>query len=351
MIVFLLYAMDYVALTIFLDDLLREYQGNVPGCSVGIIVDNRLIFTKCMGLANIDAKEKCTPQTNFRLASVTKQFTAMCILQLVEKGVLNITDPLSKYYPEFKNGEKITIYHLLTHSSGLLDYEDLISIKRKRPISDTEVLHLLATQTTFKFLPGTSYSYNNGGYCILKELIEKVSGMSYHDYLAKNIFSTLQMNQTVLSQRNKTKIRNRAYGYSIMNHKIVQTDNNLTSYTMGDGSIYSSVEDSAKWCIGKQNIITSTLLELSQQPHIETDEPNEYYGFGVVIKKLEGNVVICHEGDSIGFRSSIYFLPDRRIGVIFLSNSNKNSGNYFTEKIARYLLSNLGSLKKLKFIS
>ena len=332
--------MRFKKLKIFLDNLLKEYNGNVPGASVGIIFDNQLILVKNYGIANLKTNAKIFEKTNFRLGSVSKQFTATCILQLIDKDLINLDDTLTKYFPQFEFAKKVTIYHLLTHTSGLLDYEDLIRKNCKDPISDKEVFDLLSKQKKFKFKPGESWNYNNGAYCILKELIEKISGLNYGNYLQEYIFDPLEMNRTVLSERNKTQIKNRAFGYSKVNEGFIETDNDMTSFTMGDGSIYSNVEDLSKWVIGRKNLISKKSFDLSQSPLIPTDKKDEFYGFGLNITQCVGKKAIYHGGSSIGFRSSIYLIPNKKVGVIFLSNLHKNDGSDFTRKIAEFILKN-----------
>jgi CubicO group peptidase (beta-lactamase class C family) len=332
--------MDMKKLEVFLNDLFEEYRGSIPGASVSVIFDNKLNVVKNYGLANLKTNTKISAKTNFRLASVTKQFTATCILQLVDKGLIKLDDKLIKYFPQFKYAKQITIYQLLTHTSGFLDYEDLIRKNRKNPISDKEVLNLLSRQKKFKFKSGKSWSYNNGTYCILKELLEKISGLNYTDYLQKYVFTPLEMNTTVLSERNKTQIKNRAFGYSKTKNNFIKTDNNITSFTMGDGSIYSNVEDLSKWTFGRKRILSKKSYELSKSPLAPTDEKNEFYGFGLNVTKYLDNKVIYHGGFSIGFRSSIYLIPNKQIGIIFLSNLHKNEGSDFTKKIAKFIIEN-----------
>ncbi|NCN51903.1 beta-lactamase family protein [archaeon] len=322
---------------LFLNKLCSDYSIESPGISIGIIIENKLLLTQSYGLSDLKNKIKITPKTNFRLASVSKQFTATCVLQLIEKNKLRLEDKIKKYFTEFKNSE-ITINNLLNHTSGLLNYEDIIRKNRKIPISDKEVLKLVSSQKKYKFKPGRSWDYNNGGYCILKELIEKISGLSYANYLRENIFRPLGMKNSILSERNKTHILNRAYGYSFKNNKFVKTDNNITSFTMGDGSIYSSVQDLYKWVINRNKILSKPLIDLSQSKDVLTDEKDEYYGLGFFIKKLGKNKVVYHGGESIGFRTSIYSVPNKKLSVIVLSNSDKNYGSDLAENIIKFLL-------------
>lgn len=332
--------MESKKLNSFLDNLFKEYKGKVPGASTGIVFNDNLVFTKNYGYANLKINEKISTKTNFRLASVSKQFTATCILQLVDKNFINLDDKIIKYFPQFKFSKEVTIYHLLTHTSGFLDYEDLIRKNRKNPISDKEVLDLLSRQKKFKFKPGKSWSYNNGNYCILKELIEKVSGLNYANYLQKYIFAPLNMNTTILSERNKSQIKNRAFGYSENKNRFIKTDNDITSFTEGDGSIYSNVEDLSKWIFGRKKVLSKKSYDLSQSQLTPTNEKNEFYGFGLNITKCLGKKIIYHGGYSIGFRSSIYLIPDKKIGIVFLSNLHKNEGSYFTKEIAKFLIKN-----------
>src|SRR5579884_4068372 len=213
--------------------------------------DGRVEFAHGFGVADLKTGERITTQTNFRLASVTKQFTAMAVMLLVHDGKLRYEERLNYIFPEFpKYGEQIRIRHLLTHTSGLQDYEDLMDEQRWNPaiqISDQQVLGLLEHATGTKFAPGTQWSYSNSGYVLLGLIVAKASGKPFDDFLRERIFEPLGMNRTVAYVQGKNRVEHRAYGYSFENGAWRDTDQSPTSATLGDGGVYSSVTDLAKW--------------------------------------------------------------------------------------------------------
>ena len=179
------------------DHLFRDYQGNRPGAAVMIIKDGHPLLTKTYGMANLEKKIPVSPAANFRLASVTKQFTAMSILMLVERGRLRLSTTLGELFPDFPAyGRTITIDQLLHHTSGLLAYEDIIPDTVKKQVRDRDVLALMMRQDSTYFPSGTAYRYSNTGYAVLAMVIEKVSGLSYADFVRQNIFYPLCITQT-----------------------------------------------------------------------------------------------------------------------------------------------------------
>lgn len=197
-----------------LDKIISKYNlgDNTPGFSVLLKRGNDIIYSKNIGIQDADSNP-ITSESNFRLASVTKQFTAASILQLVENNKLSLDTKLTDIFPDFSNyGNDITIHHLLNHTSGIEDYEcDLDSITQSQ-ISDEQVLHIAKQKTKGLFHPGSRFSYSNGAYCILACIIEKISGMTFGRYLQENIFSKSRMKNSRLNDCEN--IPNRVYGFS-----------------------------------------------------------------------------------------------------------------------------------------
>src|SRR5262245_24890966 len=184
--------------TTSVDELFRDYSGTVPGAAVIVIDHGKVLYQKAYGLADLKKKIPCTTHTDFRLASVTKQFTAMSILMLAQQKKLSLDDSITKYFPEFPEyGKPITIRHMLSHRSGLPDYEDLIPNGTTIPLSDRNALNLLRTQTRGYFPAGSEFRYSNSGYCLLSVIVEKVSGMPFSQFLKANIFQPLGMTHTL----------------------------------------------------------------------------------------------------------------------------------------------------------
>ena len=224
------------------------------------MIDNKIVYRKGYGLANVETKSLITPETNFRMASVSKQFTAMGILLLEKGGKLSLNDPLTKFFPNFngKVGQKVQIRHLLTHSSGILDYEAVMNPNQREQLSDADVLTLIKDRDSLYFEPGIQFRYSNSAYCLLALVIEKVSGKPFASFIRQRIFQPLKMNQSVIYEAGKP-IANRAMGYRKKDNRFVFSDQSVTSATKGDGGVYTSLIDYQKWNEALRN---STLLDL-----------------------------------------------------------------------------------------
>lgn len=326
---------------LFVDSLLADYGGNNPGASVMIIKDGEAVLSKAYGLANIDNNLPVTTKTNFRLASVTKQFTAACILKLISEEKLSFHNTLKDLYPEFPDyGKKITIQYLLTHTSGLIDYEDLIPDTATIQVYDNDVLNMMMTQDSTYFEPGSQYRYSNTAYALLKMIIEKISGQSFNNYLRQIIFIPLGMNNTVAHTEGITIVQNRADGCSRTDSGFIKTDQSLTSAVLGDGGIYSSVEDLYKWdqALYSDKIIPHDLLnEAITRKKLTSGEIIDY-GYGWRLKKFLDREVVYHTGSTMGGRTIIYRIPSEQLTVIFLSNRNEGDTLLIAEEIISHLL-------------
>jgi CubicO group peptidase (beta-lactamase class C family) len=305
------------------DGLMSRYQGDVPGASLLVIKDGKPLLRRGYGLANLETHEAATPATNYRLASVTKQFTAAAILLLAERGTLRLDDHVRRWIPELPAAhEAITIRQLLSHGGGLIDYEDLMPGNLTEQISDADVLRMLASEPRSYFAPGTSYRYSNGGYVLLGLIVERASKQSLPDFLARNIFQPLGMTHTLLYVLGGPDVTHRAYGYSEENGHWIRTDQSPTSATRGDGGIYSSIDDMAKWdaALYDHRLLSdaSRKLAFSAQNAVRDEPDVDAYGFGW---RIHGDV-LWHSGESMGFRNVIIRWPKQHLTVVLLSNRN-----------------------------
>src|SRR6266404_3039911 len=321
-----------------------------PGFAVLMRYKGKDICARTEGVRDLHSKAKIDARTNFRLASFTKQFTAMAIMLLVHDRKLRYDQTLAELFPDFPAyGKSITVRNLLNHTSGLPDYEDLMDAveKRKGPlwsaekqIQDEEVLKLLKQEEHGKFAPGTSWSYSNSGYVVLGIIVAKASGKSYGEFLQQRIFAPLKMNHTVVFQKGKNEIAHRAYGHSKEKELFKETDQSSTSATLGDGAIYSNLEDLAKWDDALRNrtllsekefqpALTPVKLNDGSEPHWPT-EPNDdnlhpgkavSYGFGWFLDPYQGRQRMWHTGSTMGFRTVIErFTDGSGLTVIILCN-------------------------------
>lgn len=327
----------------------------------------KVLLEKGYGVRELRTMSKNDPATNFRLASFTKQFTAMAVMLLVHDGKLHYDDELTHIFPNFPAyGKSITIRQLLTHTSGLPDYEELMEKEEKargpiwseaHQIQDAEVLSLLQQQSSGKFAPGASWAYSNSGYVVLGLIVAKVSGMPYRDFLQKRIFSPAGMKHSIVYQQGIDEVPNRAFGYSKQSEKFVETDQSPTSATLGDGGVYSNLEDLAKWdeALQKQSLLgereiapalTPVKLADGSEPHWakEADDNNltpgkpVSYGFGWFLDPFEGHGRMWHTGGTRGFRTVIQRFTSDGLTIVILCNRMDLDPKALSDKIARLLL-------------
>lgn len=304
-----------------LDQALRAYQGAVPGAALLVIHDGRAVVRRGYGLAELETSRAVTPATAFRLASVSKQFTATAVLLLAQDGVLSIDDPARRWLPELPEAHAaVSLRHLLSHTSGLLDYEDLMDPADTRQVHDDDVLALLSRQSGGYFAPGTAYRYSNSGYALLALVVERASGQRYADFLHQRIFAPLGM-ASVAFEDGRSQVPERAFGYSLIDGRWQRTDQSTTSAVLGDGGIYASIDDLARWdaALYDDRLLREPWRRLAVTPATATDEPDvAHYGFGW---RLQGDLQ-WHSGESIGFRNVILRWPARRLTVVLLTNRN-----------------------------
>jgi len=302
-----------------IDALMGAYQGVVPGAAVIVLHDGLPIFRRAYGFANLENQVAATPETNYRLASMTKQFTAAAMLLLAEDGRLSLDDPVRKWLPSLPAAaDAVTLRHLLTHTSGLVDYEDVIPKSASSQLHDADVLKLLESENRTYFAPGTAYRYSNSGYALLALVVERASGMDFATFLRERIFKPLRMQTTVAYEAGISTVANRAYGYSAEGQGWTRTDQSLTSAVLGDGGIYSSIDDLARWdaALYDNRLLRAESLHAAFASATRTDDPAVQYGFGW---RITGETV-WHSGETMGFRNVIVRYPRHRLTVIVLTN-------------------------------
>jgi CubicO group peptidase (beta-lactamase class C family) len=325
-----------------IDAMFSDYTGFfVPGASVAVIKDGAFFYRKAYGMANIEADIPASTVTNYRLASVTKQFTATATLMLVNRGLLSldsrVTDVLPGAPATMRN---VTIRHLLSHTSGIVDYEDLIPDSVTAQVHDKDVLMLLQSIDSVYFPAGAKFKYSNSGYALLALIVEAVSHQSFAAFLRDNIFVPLGMNRTVAYEEAISTVEHRAYGYSHTDSGFVRTDQSVTSAVLGDGGIYSSVEDLFKWdqALYTETLLPAPLFKQALTPATLNDGSHTAYGFGWYIDRHETSTWYLHEGSTRGFRNAILRLPDQKISIIVLTNRNEGEPIKIARKIAEMLL-------------
>jgi len=336
-----------------------------PGFAALVKKDGKIIFEQGYGVRDLRTKSKIDARTNFRLASFTKQFTAIAAMLLVRDGKLRYEESVTNIFPEFPAyGKTITVRNLLNHTSGLPDYEDLMDQVEKtkgpmwspeKQIHDAEVLQLLEKESRGKFAPGTKWEYSNSGYVVLGLIVAKVSGNPFGEFLHDRIFAPLKMNHTLVFEKGKNEVANRAYGHAKKENVFVETDQSSTSATQGDGGIYSNLEDLAKWDDALRNhtllsekeflpAITPTQLPSGAESKLAEDVPESLrghasaYSFGWFLNFEDPHPLMWHYGDTMGFKTAIFRYLADNVTVILLCNRTDLDQGALTLKAAQSLL-------------
>ncbi|MEF9977770.1 MAG: serine hydrolase domain-containing protein [Thermomonas sp.] len=306
-----------------IERLMQRYEGDVPGASLLVLHDGEARVNRGYGRSDLEHGIEAGPATNYRLASVSKQFTAAAILLLAQDGTLSIDDRARRWLPSLPAAaDAITLRHLLTHTSGLLDYEGLMAEPYSGQIHDAGVLALLEREDRLLSAPGSAYRYSNSGYALLALVVERASGLDYPAFLRARIFLPLGMHDTLAFVDGGATVPNRAWGYSEVDGAWRLTDQSSTSAVLGDGGIYSNTHDLARWDAALQDdrLLSDASRVLAFGSHVEVtgEEHRAHYGFGW---RISGDTV-WHSGESIGFRNVIVRWPAERLTVILLSNRN-----------------------------
>ena len=318
-----------------------------PGFAVLVKQNGKIVFERGYGVREFRTGSKIDTKTNFRLASVTKQFTAMAVMLLVHDKKLKYETTLGEIFPDFPDyGKKVTVRQLLNHTGGLPDYEDLMDAMEKekgqiwspeKQIQDAEVLQLLKKEKKGKFAPGTKWDYSNSGYVVLGLIVAKVSGKSLGEFLHERIFTPLKMTDTIVFQKGKNTVQDRAYGHSKNGGSFKETDQSSTSATLGDGGIYSSVDDLSKWddALRDHTLLSEEEMKPALEPAkfgaagnavLPDDAPEALhgvavkYGFGWFLDPYKGHERMWHYGDTMGFKTAIQRFTKDGLTVIVLCN-------------------------------
>jgi len=312
-----------------LDSLLSSlYPGDKPGAAIAIVKNGKVIFEKGRGIADLDSKRIITLSTNFNIGSMTKEFTAYCILKLQSQKKLSLNDKLIKFFPDFNRevAGDITIRDLLTHSSGIIDYYHYVDRKRYTEFWDKDIVPAIKSVDSVYFPPGSGFRYSNTGYCLLSLIVEKVSAKSFPEYVRENIFKPLGMEKSEVIHPD-FKISDRAFGYESVNDsfKISDAKESLFFSTMGDGGIYTSIDDYLKWlmAIDSGQILNAHLIKEAQSPQFPIDPTrNVSYGYGWFIAGSGADRLVYHPGSNGGFRSIVFMKPSQKYSVVIFSNQS-----------------------------
>lgn len=308
------------------DELLQEnYKADTPGATALVYKDGEVLYRKAFGMANMELEVPMKPENVFELGSITKQFTSVSILMLMEQGKLSLEDEITKYLPDYPTqGKKITIHHLLNHTSGIKSYTDMknfMSITRMDK-SPKEIIDVFKDQP-MDFDPGEQWHYNNSGYIVLGYIIKEVSGKTYADFISENIFVPLKMNNSYYGSKS-TLILNRASGYMPIEGGIKNADYLSMSLPYAAGSLMSNVDDMLLWHKGVHNnslISAESKAKAFTNTTLNNGKPT-HYGYGWQVDEINGTESIEHGGGIFGYITHGIYIPSENLYVIILTNTN-----------------------------
>ena len=325
-----------------------------PGCALGVYRDGQMIYTKGYGLANIEENVPITAKTVFDIGSTSKQFTAASILLLEKQGKLSVNDDVRKYLPELPDyGNKITILHLLNHTSGLRDYltlMDLAGINMDGVTTDGDALALIVRQKALNFAPGSEWLYSNTGFFLLSVIVKRVGGKTLRDFAAENIFVPLGMTHTQFRDDHSSLIAERAMAYDPNDKKDGFRLNVSYFEQTGDGAVHTSVEDLLKW---DENFYSGTiggkifLAELQEHGKLNSGKTLEY-AKGLSVADYRGLHTVRHGGAWGGYRSDLLRFPDQHFSVACLCNVGTANPYRRVDEVADVYLSGLMKAKAPK---
>jgi CubicO group peptidase (beta-lactamase class C family) len=296
-----------------------------PGAAVAVVKDGDVVYRRGFGSANLEHDIPITPSTVFDIASVSKQFAGLAIAMLVDQGKVSLDDDIREYLPDMPDfGKRITVRHLVHHTSGLRDWTSVFPIAGtgfEDVIAFDQILNMARYQKELNYDPGAEYSYTNTGYNLLAEIVERVTGAPFPDWMEAEVFEPLGMTSTHFHGDHDRIVVNRAYSYATdPERRYRNVANNLTA--LGSSSLYTTVEDLAKWALNYEDARVGgrAAIELTHERGILNDGDTIGYAFGQGVGEYRGLRTVAHGGSWAGFRTYLLRLPEQRAAVIVLSN-------------------------------
>lgn len=313
-----------------------------PGMSVAVEQKGEVILARGYGLADVELSVPANAETVYRIGSITKQFTSSSIMQLVEAGKIALTDPITKFLPNYPTqGNTVTIHHLLTHTSGIKSYTSLgpkFWTQSRLDLSDSAMMAMFMNEP-FDFAPGAKYQYNNSAYYLLGVIIEKVSGLPYRKYIGERLLPPLGIRNTLFCEESPI-IPNRAQGYEVRDDKVVNDDPISMNTPGAAGSICSTVLDLLSWrhALFSGRVVSNASLEKMTTPAKLNDGSATGYGYGLGMGKLEGHRRIGHGGGINGFITQLAYYPDDDVTIAVLGNMGQAPSDRVAGLIARVVM-------------
>ncbi|MBX7131076.1 MAG: serine hydrolase [Fimbriimonadaceae bacterium] len=327
-----------------IDALLADFaKPGAPGCAVAITQNGKPIYVKGFGLANLEYNVPVRPDTPFHIASISKQFTAFAIYLLARERKLSLDDDIRRFLPEMHAyAQPVSIRHLIHHTSGVRDQWDLCVLAGWRMtdlITHDDILKLLFRQESLNFTPGSAHLYSNGGYSLLAEIVQRVSGMPFAEFCRKRIFEPLGMSRTQVHESALDIVPGRAQSYFLDGDG--KWRNALLSYSnMGATSVFTTVEDFLKWDANfdSHKVGGAAVADWMLQPTVLNNGTKLQYAGGTFVFKYRGLDAVGHAGGDAGFRTDCLRFPQQGLSIILFANRAEASAPSLTRAIADILL-------------
>lgn len=317
-----------------------KFKSENPGAVFLAVKKGKVIYRKAFGMADLEMNVKMKPEFVFEIGSMTKQFTAVSVLMLAERGKLKLDDEITRFIPDYPtHGNVITMHHLLTHTSGIKDFTSMKSIKdiAREDLSPKELVDFFKDQP-MDFKPGEEYKYCNSGYALLGYVIEIVSGQTYEDFVIQNIFKKAGMENSYYARHDRI-IKNRVSGYR---DKSGYVNANYISFSIpyASGSLMSTADDLLKWqnALNGNILLSPNYLEKAFTNYKLNNGIDIDYGYGWHLEKVKSKTIREHGGSIFGFKSMGVYEPTDQIYVVGLSNCECNSPTVITKEIASLLI-------------
>lgn len=325
-----------------MDSLFGEFSlPGSPGCAVVVCEGGRIVFSKGYGLANVEHNVPISPATVFDIASVSKQFTAYAIAQLITEGKISAEDNLFRFFPELQIKDTLKVKHLVYHTSGLRDWPQTLAVagwSMEDQLTYEQILRMTFLQKELNYPPGEEYSYTNTGYVLLAELVRRITGRAFHEYIQQEIYEPLGMTSSYFFSDIHQIIPRRAQSY--YEHAGADTFINYADNTtaMGSSSMFSTVEDLAKWLIYLEEHADEPAVALMHQRGVLNNGDSIHYAYGIWYEELAGWPAIVHTGSWAGFRAITARFPAQQLSVAILSNYGNFDRYGYAEKVLNIFL-------------
>jgi D-alanyl-D-alanine carboxypeptidase len=317
-------------------------DGRVSGFSVGVARGNAILMVEGYGFADLDNLVHAGPHTVYRIGSITKQFTAAAIMQLVDRGAIRLDDPLTRFMPDYPDpGQEVTIRHLLTHTSGIRSYpsDDTPLETLAHDLSDSELKELIQAEP-FEFTPGEAFRYSNAGYVLLGMIVASASGQSYPEYLTDHVFEPVGLGRTAVCDPSRIT-PGAARGYALEDGMLRHASYLSMSHAGAAGALCASVFDLLSWTVALKDgrVVTRASYEAMKAPAELDDGSQVPYGFGLRPQpRLEGQVSVSHGGGINGFSSQLDHFPEFDLTIAVASNTYGSHVRRISDAIARWAL-------------